>query len=79
MSSALTISLIQTKLHWENKTANLGMLEEKIISIPGKTELVILPEMFSTGFSMNTGVLAEKTINWCTFLNSAINFSGAKQ
>lgn len=68
MSSPLTISLIQTKLHWENKTANLLMLEEKIFSNPGKTELVILPEMFSTGFSMNPGALAEKmdgeTVEW---------------
>ena len=44
------------------------MLEEKIFSNPGKTELVILPEMFSTGFSMNPGALAEKmdgeTVEW---------------
>lgn len=68
MSSPLTITLIQTKLHWENKTANLRMLEEKIISIPGRTELVVLPEMFSTGFSMSPSTLAEKmdgeTLEW---------------
>lgn len=68
MSSPLAISLIQTVLHWENKTANLQMLEEKIVSIPGKTELVVLPEMFSTGFSMNPEKLAERmdgeTVDW---------------
>ena len=48
----LRISLIQTSLHWEDKTANLEMLEKKIESIPDKAELIILPEMFSTGFSM---------------------------
>lgn len=44
------------------------MLEEKIISIPGRTEIVVLPEMFSTGFSMNPEKLAEKmdgeTVAW---------------
>jgi omega-amidase len=58
--STLTISAIQTHLHWEDKNANLKMFEEKIFSIPGKTEIVILPEMFSTGFSMRPEGLAEK-------------------
>lgn len=56
--SNLIISIIQTNLSWENKQANLAMLEEKIASIQ-KTELVILPEMFSTGFSMKPEALAE--------------------
>ena len=64
----LTITSIQTKLLWENKEANLQMLEEKIASIPHRTEIVILPEMFSTGFSMKTELLAEtmdgNTILW---------------
>ena len=55
----LTVSLIQTSLHWENKAANLAMLEEKIMGIRDRTELVILPEMFSTGFSMRPETLAE--------------------
>jgi len=57
--STLTISTIQTKLAWENKPENLHMLEQKISSLRGNTELVILPEMFSTGFSMNVGTLGE--------------------
>lgn len=56
----LTITTIQTSLHWEDKAANLDMLEEKINGIKEKTEIVILPEMFSTGFSMDTTKLAEK-------------------
>lgn len=55
----LTISLVQTRLHWEDKAANLAMLEEKIMGIREKTELVVLPEMFSTGFSMRPEALAE--------------------
>ena len=55
----LTVTLIQTQLHWEDKPANLAMLEKKIMGISEKTELVILPEMFSTGFSMKPELLAE--------------------
>ena len=57
--STLTITTIQSDLIWEEKTANLRMLERKINEIPEKTELVVLPEMFSTGFSMNPEMLAE--------------------
>ena len=66
--STLTITTIQSDLIWEEKSANLRQLEQKISTIPEKTEIVILPEMFSTGFSMNTAQLAEKmdgeTISW---------------
>jgi omega-amidase len=65
---SLTITIIQPNLHWENKKANLDMLAQKIESIKEKTEVVILPEMFSTGFSMQPKLLAEKmdgeTIEW---------------
>ena len=66
--STLTITTIQTDLHWEDRTANLRMLEQKIGSIATKTEIVVLPEMFSTGFSMKTEALAEtmdgETVQW---------------
>jgi len=66
--STLTITSIQTNLHWEDKTANLQMLEQKISSIKEKTEIVVLPEMFSTGFSMKPELLAEtmegETVQW---------------
>jgi len=66
--SNLTVSLIQSNLHWEDKSANLQMFEEKILSLKEKNELVILPEMFNTGFSMNPVQLAEqmegKTVQW---------------
>ena len=66
--SSLTITLIQPNLRWEDKKANLDMLSGKIDSIKEKTEVIILPEMFSTGFSMNTELLAEnmtgETVQW---------------
>ncbi len=72
--SSLTITLIQTNLHWENKKANLAMLSEKINNIQEKTELVVLPEMFTTGFSMKPQILAEKmdgeTIDWMKKISS---------
>jgi len=58
--SSLTITLIQTNLFWENKKANLDMLQHKIESVKEKTEIIILPEMFTTGFSMNPELFAEK-------------------
>jgi predicted amidohydrolase len=64
----LSVTIVQTNLHWEDKLANLQMLEEKINSITAKTEIVVLPEMFSTGFSMKPEVLAEtmegETVQW---------------
>jgi omega-amidase len=66
--SALTFTLIQTNLAWENKPANLAMLEEKIQAIQQRTEIIVLPEMFSTGFSMKCKELAEtmegETVAW---------------
>jgi len=66
--SSLIITLIQTNLHWEDKKANLNMLSKKIESILEKTEVIILPEMFNTGFSMRPETLAEEmdgeTMEW---------------
>ncbi len=66
--STLIITVIQTNLHWEDKPANLRMLEQKIRAISEKTEVVLLPEMFNTGFSMNPDQLAEtmqgETVQW---------------
>lgn len=66
-SNLLHIAIIQTDIVWENPQANRDILAKKITSLNPKTDLVILPEMFTTGFSMNTD-LAEtmhgKTISW---------------
>ena len=64
----LTVTLIQSNLHWEDKQANMDMFEKKINDVKEKMEVVFLPEMFSTGFSMNPAKLAEKmdgpTVQW---------------
>ncbi len=68
----IRITLIQTSLHWENSTANLHALEEKIRAIDEPTDLIVLPEMFSTGFTMNATAVAEPmnltTFKWLTML-----------
>lgn len=68
MKSELNITIIQSHLHWEDKQANLIMFEEKINSISDPTHIVVLPEMFTTGFSMNPKLLAEnmtgQTFQW---------------
>lgn len=64
----LVITLIQTDLIWENRNKNLSHFENRIDSIMEDTDLIILPEMFNTGFSMNPEKLAESmdgvTVQW---------------
>lgn len=58
-ASQLSIALVQTKLYWKDKVSNLAMLEEKLWEIDKGVDLIILPEMFPTGFSMDADELAE--------------------
>ena len=64
----LKISIIQSDLFWENIEANLGHFEERIWAIQDNIDLIILPEMFSTGFTMNVEELSEppncRTFRW---------------
>ena len=72
--SSLKFTIIQTSLHWEDKGANLDALSKKILGIEEPTEIIVLPEMFTTGFSMNPSVFAETmegpTIDWMRRLAS---------
>ena len=64
----LTITLIQSKLDWEDIPGNLSRFDAEIDAIEDVTDLIILPEMFSTGFSMKAAKLAEpmdgKAVTW---------------
>ncbi|MEM6321590.1 MAG: amidohydrolase [Bacteroidota bacterium] len=64
----LVVTTIQTNLLWENIDDNLTQLAEKVDQIKGTTDIIVLPEMFSTGFSMQPKKLAEnslgKTFHW---------------
>lgn len=64
----LTVTIIQSDLVWENPQKNRDIFSEKIKSIKESTDLIILPEMFTTGFTVNAAPLAEEesgpTLNW---------------
>ena len=55
----LKTTIIQTELVWEDIEANLAAFDDKINAIQDKTHLIVLPEMFTTGFSMNPANLAQ--------------------
>jgi predicted amidohydrolase len=55
----LRVSLIQSDIIWEDKAANLRRFHEIIASLKGKSDIAILPEMFTTGFSVKAAHLAE--------------------
>jgi omega-amidase len=56
----LKITLVQTDLHWENPAENLKMFDEKISNIKENTHLIVLPEMFTTGFAIDRKHIAEE-------------------
>ncbi len=64
----LHITLIQPDIVWEQKAENLQQYETMIAGIQGPKHVVVLPEMFSTGFSMAPDLLAEpmdgKSVRW---------------
>ncbi len=64
----MRVTLLQSNLHWENPAANREMFGGKFTELIGKTDLVVIPEMFTTGFSMRSRELAETmdgpTILW---------------
>jgi predicted amidohydrolase len=64
----MKVALIQTTLHWENPEANRNHFGKFIDSITEKVDLIVLPEMFSTGFTMQPNNVAEPmtgdTIEW---------------
>jgi len=64
----MRITIIQYDISWEDKQSNLNYLEKIVSPLSGKTDLIILPEMFNTGFSMNPDKLCENpdsnTLSW---------------
>jgi len=69
MKETLNIALIQSHLAWENPVQNRAAFSTKINDISSQQiDLIILPEMFSTGFTMNAQIVAEtmdgETVSW---------------
>ena len=73
----MKIALIQTSLVWENPLENRSHLAQKINGFLEDVDLIILPEMFSTGFTMNPSAVAEtmqgETVSWLQHLAKAKN------
>ena len=75
--SDLRVTVCQQPLVWEDKSANLQFWEEKLRPLKGQTDLIVLPEMFTTGFSMNVRQLAESmdgpTVAWLRDLSTELD------
>ncbi|MBP8759202.1 MAG: amidohydrolase [Parabacteroides sp.] len=60
MAENLRVSMVQSHIIWEDRNENLGYYGELLRRISGKTDLAVLPETFSTGFTMNVEPLADE-------------------
>ena len=73
----LKIALIQTSLIWENPLENRSHLAQKITGFMEDVDLIVLPELFSSGFTMNPKAVAEtmegETVSWLQHLAKAKN------
>ena len=64
----LRVTIVQASQVWENKEANFAHFEHLLANV-GETDIIVLPEMFHTGYSMNGEGLAEEmenslALNW---------------
>lgn len=68
MSEKLKIAIVQSSLFWEDPSANRKMFSEKLETISNDTDMIVLPEMFTTGFTMQPANIPmeekEKTLDW---------------
>jgi omega-amidase len=73
----MQVTLIQAPLIWENPKSNRNYFEARINSITENVDLIVLPEMFTSGFTMNPEHVAEtmegETITWLKVLAKARN------
>lgn len=64
----MKVALFQTKLAWENPEKNRKFIEEYVVNEIHPFDLLVLPEMFTSGFTMNPAIVAEamdgQTIQW---------------
>lgn len=75
--SKLQLTLVQANLVWENKEANRRQLDDLVAAIDKPNEVIVFPEMFTTGFSMRPELFAEhagnETLAWLTQLSANKN------
>lgn len=75
----MRVAVIQSDIAWENPSENRINFEEKINGIQETVDLIVLPEMFSTGFTMNPSAVAEtmegETVTWMVALTKKKNIA----
>jgi predicted amidohydrolase len=75
--STLTVSIVQSELHWHDPVRNLEHFSTVLQQLERKTDLVVLPEMFSTGFTMHVEKHAERmdgrSVTWMSETAQALN------
>ena len=68
MDDRLNIALVQTPLIWEDPEANRNLISKKLVTVPSDVDLIVLPEMFTTGFTMSPENIGadegRKTVEW---------------
>ncbi|MCX8478566.1 MAG: amidohydrolase [Chitinophagales bacterium] len=77
IQEVLKIAVLQSDLVWENPEENRRIFEEKILACDTNTDIIVLPEMFTTGFTMNANAFAESidgtTFQWMQSLAKSKN------
>ena len=58
--NSLNVTLIQSGIAWHDSSANIARFAELIMHLDNRTDLIVLPEMFTTGFTMEPAALAEE-------------------
>ncbi len=69
MSESLRVSLVQTDLVWHQPETNRSRLADKLTTLAGHTDLIVLPEMFTSGFTTEPDELSDQlehspTLEW---------------
>lgn len=75
-TSSLRITLVQTSLLWEDPVGNCARLEEELSPLAGQTDVVVLPEMFTTGFSINANhaeMMNGPSIKWMQLMANRLD------
>jgi omega-amidase len=77
MTQDLRVTLVQASLAWHDAAANRRHFEQLLVPLAGRTDLVVLPEMFTTGFTMKPDVAAEPangpTVEWLAAMASRVD------
>lgn len=77
MNKELKVALLQSNLAWENPEENRRNFGQKIKNTSDSVDIIVLPEMFTSGFTMNASSVAETmdgmTISWLKELASEKN------